>query len=168
MDQKKINALNERITASALMKQIHSYKDGYVYYNSCCNREEERENRTSYQGSNLERDAGTIKDSQNSTEAWIDNWAANTAVPAFSQGLNEVFIQRQVLLLRSLNGKNNRELKAVFQQPDAASERAIVDAQATQLLRETGSVIHADRFNIENTLMWPTQKGHEGVVLLRL
>jgi len=41
------NAPNERITAAGLMDGIHSYEDGYVYYNSCCNGEEESEDETS-------------------------------------------------------------------------------------------------------------------------
>ncbi|KAI9774565.1 MAG: hypothetical protein M1840_002814 [Geoglossum simile] len=56
---------NERVTAAGLMDQIHRYEDGHVYYNSCCNGEEESEDGTSYQGSVFEEDTNTTKDSEN-------------------------------------------------------------------------------------------------------
>jgi hypothetical protein len=161
-------APNERITAAGLMDQIHSYEDGHVYYNSCCNGEEESEDGTSYQGSILEEDAGAIKDSENSTEARMDGGAANTVVPTSNQDLNEVSIQRRALPLGSLNGKNQIEPEAIFQHSDAASERAIADAQATQLLLDNGFDIHADSFKIKDALVWAALKGHEAVVRLLL
>jgi WD40 repeat protein len=161
-------ASNERITAAGLMEQIHNYEDSYVYYNSCCNGEEESENGTSYQGSIFGEDASAIEDSQNSTKAWIDDGAANITVPTSSEGLDEVPIQRQALPLRSLDGKNEIGLETVFQHSDAALERAIVDTQAPQLLLDYGLDIHADGFEIEDTLLRAAKSGHEEVVRLLL
>jgi ankyrin repeat protein len=159
-------APNERITAAGLMDQIHSYEDSHVYYNSCCNGEEESENGTSYHGSILEEDAGAIKDSENSTETRMDGGAANTVVPASNQNLNEISIPHRALPLGSLNGKNQIELEGIFQRSDAASERAIADAQATQLLLDNVFNIHANIFNIKDTLHWAAREGHEAVVRL--
>jgi WD40 repeat protein len=126
-------APNDRITAAGLMERIHNYEGNYVYYNSCCNGEEESENGTSYQGSIFEEDSSAIKDSQNSTKSWTADGAANTTVPTFSQGLDEVSIQTQALPIRSLDGENKVDLGSVFQHSDAALERGTVDAQAPEL-----------------------------------
>ncbi|KAH0563176.1 hypothetical protein GP486_002252 [Trichoglossum hirsutum] len=131
-------APNERITAAGLMDQMHSYDSGHVYYNSCCNGEEESEDGTSYQGSISEEDAGVMKNSGNSTETQMDDGAANTVMSTSNQDLDEVSVQRRALSLGSLNGRNQLELEATFQHLDAASERAIADAQATQLLLDNG------------------------------
>jgi serine/threonine protein kinase len=161
-------APNERITAAGLMEQIHSYEDSYVYYNSCCNGEEGSEDETSYQGSILEEGAIPIKDSQNSTETWMDDRAPNTVVPISSQDLNEVSIQQQALLVKLLNSKNHAEPEAVFQHSDAASELAVSDAQATQLILDNGFDIHADSFKIQDALRWAAENGHEAAVRLLL
>jgi ankyrin repeat protein len=159
-------APNERVTAAGLMEQIHNYEDSHVYYNSCCNGEEESEDGTSYHGSTLEEDAGAIKDSENSTETRMDGGAANTVAPTSNQDLNEVSIPHRALPLGSLNGKNQIELEGIFQRSDAASERAITDAQATQLLLDNSFDIHANIFNIKDALHWAAREGHEAVVRL--
>ena len=162
------SAPKERITAAVLMDQIHSYEDGHVYYDSCCNGEEESEDGTSYQGSVFEEDATAIKDSENSTEARMDDGATNTVVSTSSQDLHEASIQRRALPLGSPNGKNQIEHKTAFQHSDAISERAIADVQATQLLLDNGFDIHADNSKIKDALLWAAENGHEAVVRLLL
>ena len=67
------NVRNERIAATGLMNQIHSCKDGHVYYNPCCNGEEESEDEASYQGSVFKEDASAIKDSENDGPPPLEN-----------------------------------------------------------------------------------------------
>ncbi|KAI9764123.1 MAG: hypothetical protein M1840_008683 [Geoglossum simile] len=122
------NASNERITAAGLMDRIHNHEDDHVYYNSCCNGEEESEDGTSYQGSILDEGDGADRDSENPTGARMDGGAANSAMPAFSQDLDEISTHLRTLPLEPLKTKNQIQSKAVFQRSSVESERVISDA----------------------------------------
>jgi Ankyrin repeats (many copies) len=137
---------NERITTAGLVDQIHSYEDGHVYYNSCCNGEEESEDGTSYHGSILEEDAGAIEDSENSTEARMDGGAANTVLPTSNQDLNEVSIKRRALPL------------------DRAASRG--HEAVVRLLAEKGADVNRRGADGWTALDLAASRGHEAVVRL--
>ncbi|KAI9853597.1 MAG: hypothetical protein M1813_002052 [Trichoglossum hirsutum] len=106
---------NERVTAAGLMDQIHSYEDEHVYYNSCCNGDEESEDDTSYEGSVFEGDANATKDS---VESRADDNAADTVVPTSGEEPLEVSIPRRAVPLESLNSENQENNKTAFQHPE--------------------------------------------------
>src|SRR4030095_9279066 len=92
------NPPNERITAAGLMDEIHCHRDGHVYYNSCCNGEDESEDGSSYLGSTLGEGAGSR----------IGDMAAPMVIRS-SQGLNAVATQRQPLSPRSPSAESKVE-----------------------------------------------------------
>jgi ankyrin repeat protein len=84
-----------------------------------------------------------------------------------STGLNDVS-KRPALPKRLLDGLNETELEVVSQGSRPASKRAIANAQANQLLLDNGFDIEADSFNMDTTLRWAAENGHEVVVRLLL
>jgi ankyrin repeat protein len=105
--------------------------------------------------------ASAIKYSENFAGPRIDGRTANMVVLTSSQDLNEIAIQRRAHPQGSLNGKNKMELEAI-QHSDEASERAIADDQATQLLLDNGFDIHANNFKNKDALLWAAMNGYGG------
>ena len=131
-----------------------------------------------------QEDASAIEIPEESTEARIDDRPANMVVPTSSQEVKKVSTEHRALPLGSLNSRDQIEPETAFQHADAASKHAIADAQATQLLLDSGLDIHSG-FNTDSSkvkdallesknnwgqtpLSYAAEKGHWAVVKLQL